>query len=224
MPAVNPPPRNRRSSMRGKAALRSRLREQDQERGRACHAGDHRQRNEGPHRQLVQRQHREQQRRHQEQGARPVERLGDDVRRARQDQPAQHDGRGREGHRHPEHPLPAQRGEQQPARRRSDADADRLRGGEAADGMGALVAWHRLHQDGDAVGAEQAAADALQGAEGDQRRQVLRQPAHQRGRAEQGKARRDRAACDRPSRRGGRTAAGTRQGPAGRRWRPSAPR
>src|SRR5260370_19540119 len=69
------------------------------------------------------------------------------------------------GHGGPEYPLPAQRIEQDTACNGTGADADGFRRREQANGPGAFVRRDTFHQDRDALGAQQASADALTNAE-----------------------------------------------------------
>jgi len=139
--------------------------EQHEAQDRRGGAGQHRRRGERPDGNLRQGEHAQPNRLHQQHRAREIEGLVPLhvlVARARQDQPAQHEGQQAERHRRPENPAPAQQFEQEAAHDGPGADAPRLRGGEPADGARALLRRHRGHQERHAVGAQEPAAHALQ--------------------------------------------------------------
>ncbi len=142
---------------------------------------DHRRGSQRPDGNLIQGEDRQYQRWHQKGCAHPVEApLARQVVRARQDKPAGQRGSQAERHRHPEHPLPIQHLEQQPANGRPGADADRLRRGEESDGVSTPRTVDRFHQDGHAVGAQHRSADPLHDAKHHQPDQARGETAEQR--------------------------------------------
>ena len=108
--------------------------------------------------------------------------------RRRQHKPAQDGGGEPDRHVDPEHPLPAERIEHQPAERRPGAQPDSLRGRHDAERPAAMLRPGGGHHDGDAVRREQSGADGLQHPEPNQRRQVRREAAQRRAKHEDEKA------------------------------------
>jgi len=80
----------------------------------------------------------------------------------------------------PEHPAPSKRIDHEAAEGRSDAEADRLRGGLQPEGPPAPRSTRRRNDDGDAVRLQQTRAQPLQHPGADQHSQARRQPTQRR--------------------------------------------